>query len=158
MSNLGKAFENKFKDDWKACFPQSFIYRLPDQMSGYRGSSQNLCDFVCFNKGVLYLVECKSHAGASFPFDKLTQYVKLKEKYDEHVVGTRVGVLLWLYDKDKVLYVPIKTIIDLKEKGEKSIGVRHLNKDVRIIEIPIVKKRVFVDSDFSVLMNLEDGD
>ena len=61
------------------------------------------------------------------------------------------------YEKDKVFYIPIKTIKKLKEDGEKSIGLRHLDK-YRIIEIPSIKKRIFMDSDYSILTTLEDGD
>ena len=33
--NLGKSFEEKFKQDWIKTFPDSFIMRLYDQVSGY---------------------------------------------------------------------------------------------------------------------------
>ena len=35
MAVNGKAFEEHFKEGWKKSFPDSFILRLPDQMSGY---------------------------------------------------------------------------------------------------------------------------
>lgn len=42
--------------------------------------------------------------------------------------------------------------------GEKSIGLRMLNTDKKlynIIELPATKKRVFLEPDYSVLLDLE---
>ena len=153
--NYGKEFEQKFKEDWLKSFPDGFLCRLPDQMSGYKTTSKNLCDFIGFNLNTLYLIECKSCRGASIPMGNITQYDKLKEKIG--IKGVRVGVVLWLVDKDKVLYIPMSTIKQLKENGEKSIGIRHLT-EYNIKEIPSVKKRVFMDSDYSILLNLKDGE
>ena len=156
MNNLGKMFENKFKDNWKTCFPQGFIYRLPDQMSGYRYTSSNLCDFICFNEKILFLIELKSHKGASLPFKNITQYTKLKEKVDTQ--GVRAGVVLWLYEKDLVLYIPISTITQMKKDGKKSVGIKAIQEGYNIKIVPSIKKRVFMESDFSVLMSLKEGE
>ena len=51
----------------------------------------------------------------------------------------------------------MSTIKKLKNDGEKSIGIRHL-EEYNIKEIPSVKKRVFMDSDYSILKNLEEGE
>lgn len=156
MTSRGKQFEEKFKTDWVKSFPNGLLYRLPDQLSGYKSTSRNLCDFIGFNLNTLYLIECKSHRGASIPMENITQYDKLKNKIG--IPGVRAGVVLWLIDKDKVMYVPMSTIQKLKEEdGEKSVGIRHL-KDYNIYEIPSVKKRVFMDSDYSLLLNLKDGE
>ena len=45
--NLGKKFESVFREDWEKSFPNGFLYRLPDQMSGFAGScASNPCDFI----------------------------------------------------------------------------------------------------------------
>lgn len=152
-ANIGKNFEERFKLDWEKCFPDSFILRLPDQMSGYKSSS-NLCDFICFNKNILYLIECKAHKGASLPFTNITQYDKIKMKVG--IPGIRAGVVLWLYEKDKVFYIPISTIMKMKEDGEKSVGLRSLSK-YDIIEIPSKKLRTYMESNYSILSKLEEG-
>lgn len=154
MTSKGKSFEEKFKEDWKKSFPDSFILRLPDQMSGYNSSS-NLCDFICFNKNILYLIECKTHKNASLPFTNITQYDKIKMKVG--IKGVRAGVVLWLYDKDKVLYVPISTITQMKKDGKKSVGLKAIEEGYNIIEIPSKKKRVYMDSDYTCLSSLEEG-
>lgn len=50
----------------------------------------------------------------------------------------------------------------MKKDGEKSINYKKLvdkgyKKDYNIIMIPSEKKRVFMDSDYSVLLNLPEG-
>ena len=151
----GKEFEARFKQQFLASFPNSFILRLPDQVSGYKYTSSNICDFIGYAKGKLYLIECKSHLGASFPLSNLSQYNKLLPYVG--IPGVRVGVVLWLIDKDKIFYVPISTVIQMKIKNKKSISYKDIDK-WRIMEIPSIKKVVFMDSDYSVLDMLEEGD
>ena len=46
----------------------------------------------------------------------------------------------------------------MKQDGKKSVNVlKSQNEGYNIIEIPSVKKRVFMDSDYSVLLTLEEG-
>lgn len=151
----GKEFEARFKQQFLASFPNSFILRLPDQVSGYKYTSSNICDFIGYAKGKLYLIECKTHLGASFPLSNLSQYNKLLPYVG--IPGVRVGVVLWLIDKDKIFYVPISTVIQMKIKNKKSISYKDIDK-WRIMEIPSIKKVVFMDSDYSVLDRLEEGD
>lgn len=154
MPNYGKQFEDKFKQDWKKSFPKSFILRLNDQVSGYKFTSSNICDFIAYTHGKLFLLECKSHSGASLPFTDVPQYQRLKTY--SGFEGIRVGIVLWLYDKDKCLYVPIKTVTKLMSENQKSVGIRHM-QDEDIIEIPSNKKRVFMDSDYSFMTTLPEG-
>ena len=154
MSNYGKSFEVKFKQDWLKRFTNSFLLRLNDQVSGYKFTSVNICDFIGFTDGKLYLLECKSHGGASVPFDVISQYDKLK-RYSG-MKDIRAGVVVWLYEKDKCFYVPVKTITKLMNENQKSVGIRHIGTE-DIIEIPSVKKRVFMDSDYSILTELPEG-
>lgn len=151
--NKGKQFEMKFKEDFLK-LEGSSLDRLYDLMSGYKSMSQ-VCDFIGYVFPNEFYFECKSHKGASIPIENITQHEKMKKKIGIH--GVRAGVILWLYEKDKVLYIPSSTVEQLKKDGEKSIGIRHLGK-YNIKEIPSVKKRVFMDSDYSILKNLEDGE
>ena len=151
--NYGKAFEEKFKKDF-GLLEGSSIDRLYDTMNGYKSIKQ-ISDFIGFIYPNIFYLECKSHKGASLPLANITQYENLKKKVG--IPGARSGVILWLYEKDKVFYIPTATVTKLKEDGEKSVGLRHISK-YRIIEIPSVKKRVFMDSDYSVLKELDEND
>lgn len=149
--NYGKKFEEKFKGDWKKCFPSSFLLRLNDQITGYLTTSQNACDFISFTRKSLFLIECKSHDGASIPFSAIPQYERLlayKDMEDVYPV-----IIIWFKEKDKVLGVPIHEAEKMVKNGEKSIGLRMLDKkSYNIIDIPSVKKRVFMDTDYKYLV------
>ena len=153
MINYGKKFEERFKLDWTNSIEDSCIIRLYDNTSGYLSIS-NISDFICYKQPNIFFIECKSHKGASIPFDDISQYNKLIQVAG--IPGVRAGIVLWLYEKDKVFYVPVKTIKELKEIGEKSVGLRHLEK-YDIIEIPSKKLRVFMESDYSILLSLPEG-
>lgn len=156
MRDRGKQFEDKFRKDWMNSFPNSVIIRLPDQMSGYKTTSRNVCDFICFNDGILYLIECKSHKGASIPFDCIGQFSLMRNYVG--IKGVRVGVLLWLYEKDVEYYVPISTVEKMKKEGKKSVGIRSYFDEYNIKLIPSKKKKVFLDADYQVLLDLQEGE
>lgn len=150
--DYGKKFEERFKLDWVNSTGGAIV-RLYDNTSGYLSIS-NISDYICYKYPNLFFIECKSHKGASIPFTAISQYDKLLSF--SNIKGIRSGVVLWLYEKDIVLYIPVKTIKLLKDSGEKSVGIRHL-KDYDIIEIPSKKLRVFMESNYSVLLSLKEG-
>ena len=153
--NLGKKFEEKFKGDFLKSLPGSTIDRLKDTMTPYFNVS-NICDFIGYKFPHIFYLECKTHEGASIPFINITQYDELVKKVG--IEGVRAGVVLWLYEKDWVAYIPISTITKMKEDGKKSVGIKAVKEGYNIIEIPSVKLRTFMDSDYSVLLKLKDGE
>lgn len=154
--NRGKQFEDQFKKDWLRTIPESFILRLPDQQSGYFGTSRNICDFITFANRTLFLIECKSHAGASIPFDCISQYDRLVSYSGARNI--RCGVVIWLYDKDLVFYMPATTMKQMLADGKKSVGVRSFNEGYRLIKLPSDKIRVLMKTDYTPLLDLVDGD
>ena len=155
-NNKGKQFEQKFKSDFTQTVKDCSLDRIYDTTNGYMGI-RNICDFIGFKKPSIFYIECKSHEGNTFPLSNLSQYDKLITKIG--IPGVRAGVIIWFIDHDRVIYVPIKTIKQMKEDGKKSVNIRTIDKEgYRFIEIPSVKKRVFMDSDYSILTTLEDGD
>lgn len=153
--NKGKEFEVKLKSDFLNTVPNSTIDRLYDPVSGYVAIS-NICDFIGYSKPNIFYLEAKSHKGASLPFENITQYEKLKAKVG--IPGVRCGIVLWLYEKDIVMYIPISTITKMKNDGKKSVGLKAIEEGYNIKIIPSVKKRVFMDSDYSCLLELEEGE
>ena len=147
--NVGKQFEERFSKNWKESFPNSFVYRLHDQLSGYKVVSRNPCDFICFEHGRLHLIECKSHKGASMPFTNLRQYDEMI-KY-AGIENVFIGVVLWLMEKDVVIYIPLQTITQMMQDGKKSVGMQSIKDGYNILEIPSKKLRTFMQSDYSVL-------
>lgn len=151
----GKNFEQKFKVDFLKTVPNASLDRIYDTMNGFKAVT-NICDFIGYSYPNIFYIECKTHKGASIPFDKISQYNKLLPKVG--IPGVRAGIVLWLYEKDVgIIYVPILTVKKLKEDGEKSFGIRHLNNDkYPSIILPSTKKRIFYDTDYSPLLKLEE--
>ena len=153
-NNRGKQWEIKFKEDWKATMSPC-IDRLYDQMSGFVSIS-NISDFIGFKKPNIFYLECKSKEGNTFPISNLTQYEKLTCKVG--IDGVRAGVVLWMIDHDVVLYIPISTFTKLIKDGKKSFNIKMLgSQEYPHVVIPSVKKRVFLDCDYSCLGDLPEG-
>lgn len=151
--NRGKQFEKKFANDFLKV-ENSSLDRLYDVTSGYKSISQ-ISDFIGYIYPNIFYLECKTHKGNTFPLANLTQYEKLLPKVG--IKGVRVGMILWMIEHDVIVYIPISSIKKMKEDGKKSFNIKMLKENTyRIIEIPSVKKRVFLDADYSVLKNLKE--
>lgn len=157
MPSRGKQYENCVKENWRRTFPRGFLYRIRDQVSGLKGST-NISDFIGYVSGILFLIECKSHQGNTFPLVNLTQYNNLLAY--QSIPGIRMGVFLWMIDHGVEVYIPISTITAMKKDGIKSFNIKMLQKqDYRIFVFPSKRKRVFLESDYSLLINsLQEGD
>lgn len=145
----GKAFELKVRSDLKK-IPEISIDRIFDSVSGYKNIS-NISDLIFYKYPFICYGEIKSHLGNTFPIANLTQYEKLIAK--KGIKGVRAGVILWFIEHDKVLWIPIETFEKLKNDGAKSVNVKLDYDEYNILEIPSVKRRVFMDSDYSVLFS-----
>lgn len=159
-SSIGKKFEDRFKKDYIRCFPGTLCYRLPDQQSGYAGGgSSNPCDFMCYPGDCILMVECKAHKGASISFNDIRQYDKMLDF--KGLYKTFPGVVVWFYEKDTVIWVSIEEMEKMVTDGEKSIGLRMLKdnykKKYRIINIPSIKLRTFMETDYNYLVGVLNG-
>ena len=152
-TSLGKQFEQKFKENFKQSLPDAFIMRLYDITMGYK-SIDNYCDFICFDGTRMYMIDCKAHRGASIPFDAFPQYARLVDlKYANLITG----VVLWLYERDRVYFIPTYTFEKAKKAGLKSINPEKINRSkYLIVDIPSVKLRTFMNSDYTVLTTVPD--
>lgn len=153
MDDVGKKFESKLKEDWLK-LSDSTIDRLYDPVGGFHGIS-NVCDFIAYSFPYIFYLECKTIKGNTFPFSNLKQYEKLLAK--KNIKGVKAGVVIWFYEKDTIMFVPIEEAEKMITDGEKSVNCKKVvdnmyEKCYSIIQIPGIKKRVFIDSDYSVLL------
>lgn len=154
MENRGKAFEAKVKEDFLK-LPNASIDRLYDTMSGMYGV-RNLCDMIGYVYPNIFYLELKSYHGNTFPLADLRQYPKLLPKIG--IKGVRVGVVLWFIDHDTVLYIPISSIKKMKDDNKKSINIKMLSEGkYDMIKLPSIKKRVFMDTDYTPLLDMKEG-
>lgn len=154
--NRGKDFENKFKEDFQK-IPNSHVERIYDNVSGYK-SIRGRSDFITYLYPNQYFIECKAHYGNTFPWSEYRQYDDMLEVAG--IPGIRSGVVLWMIDHSLVVYLPVKTVEAMKQDGRKSFHIKDTDDGkYRIFSIPSIQKRVFMDSDYSVLKTLlRDGD
>ena len=151
----GKQFELKIREDFGK-IPSSLIYRLPDQFNGHRNTSQNPCDFFAYIYPYLFMLEAKSINGNTFPLTNFIQFKHLQQY--KGIPGIYRGIIIWFIEHGRVLYVPVKTIEKMLEDGKKSVNIRTIDNDgYEYIDIPSKKKRLFLDSDYSILTTLPEG-
>ena len=153
-SVYGKKFEQKFKEDWKCCFPGTFFFRLKDQVTGYKVTSQNPCDFLAMNNGYMWMLECKETQEGTLNFAKIPQLDRddgLKDFIGLKDVQTYI--IIWFRKHDKVIAVPAAEALRIKNDGNKSISLKMLeNKSYYIIDLPSVKLRTFLNTDYTYLI------
>lgn len=151
---IWQQWEKKFKEQYTKSFPGSLCQRIPNQMSGF-AEVNNSADFLCYDGKRLYYIDCKAHKGASFPFSAFPQFERLWEL--RNIPNLITGIALWLYERDGVFFVPTYTIEEMKKDGFKSINPKKVNKSKYFfIEVPSVKVRVFMNSDWTVLTDVPD--
>lgn len=153
--NKGKKFEARIKLDFQK-IPNVSIDRIYDTQSGYKTIS-NISDFIVYKYPNIFYIEAKSHKGNTFPLSCLTQYPKLILKKD--IPGVRAGVILWMIDHDKILYIPISTFQKLYRDKKKSFNINMIgDKNYKSIIIPAKKLISFFECDFTVLFDIDDKD
>lgn len=149
--NRGKQFEQKLKEDFSK-MSGAYIYRVPDQLGGLKGQT-GICDFIGFCYPSIFFLEAKTILGNTFPITNFTQFDKLMSIPD--VRGVHRGVVIWFQTHDTVVYVPMTTFVKLKQDNKKSFNIKYIDsKEYECLVIPSIKKRVFMDSNYSVLLSL----
>lgn len=155
MINRGKQWEKRFEQDWQNSFPQGVVIRLADQVSGYKNTSKNICDFICFDSYHFWLAECKTITGNTFPASNFTQLEKLLPYAS--LPNVRAGVFIWYIDHSRVLFIPASSFKRLIDDGLKSFNINKTSfEKYNAIEIPCKVKRVFPKCDYTSLQKLED--
>jgi len=160
--NYGKQFEKQIFEAFKRV-PQVSIDRIPDQVTKYKGSSSNICDFIAYKYPILFYLECKSVHGSSLSIHSVPKpdkkgelhgfYGNIRDNQWEglmaksQVQGVQAGVLVWWVDKDVTKYIPISTLAILYASGQKSI--RYDYEELPTITIQGKKKRTLFNYDMA---------
>lgn len=135
---LGKKAEAKIRE-WLDKPSEDYCFdRIPDQTSGYFGSS-NICDFDCYKYPYMYYIESKETEHDRWEFNQLTDIQRegLYGKSQIHGVYGLVIVLFTTYKRAVIL-----DIRDIVESGEKSINIKKIDKwSIPYVEINTVPSR-----------------
>lgn len=146
--NRGKQFEDVIKQAFLK-LPDVSIDRLHDQMTGYKVTSANICDFIVYKEPYEYYIECKSVHGNTLPFSNITnnQWNGMLEK--SKIPGVKAGVICWWIDKDVTAFIPIVLLEQWKVSGYKSVRYDDIQGCPYTIKLYGKKKRVFFDYDMT---------
>lgn len=128
LTNLGKKAEAKIKE-WLNRPEEGFCFdRLPDQMTGFFGST-NICDFTLFKSPNYYYIESKATYNDNFPFSMLTdtQYDEMLKK--SAIAGVKSYVIVLFASYQKAFILDIRDIdAQIKSGGPKSINIKKIDK------------------------------
>lgn len=145
--NRGKQFEAAIKEAIEKC-PNISIDRFQDPAAGYAGI-RNICDFVTYSYPFQYYFECKSFYGNTLNFQSSIskdQWDGLKAK--SVIPGVFAGVIAWFIDHDVTVYIPIESLVELKNSGRKSLNIKDITSNsIPFITVPGKKKRVLFEYD-----------
>ena len=144
MVNAGKIFENDFISSVP---PTAWHYRLRDTAGTWQGgegarfSISNICDFILFNQGNLFLLELKSHKGKSLPFSCIKEkHLEDLVKANEHQ-GIHSYMVINFRDTEETYAVYAHRILKfMQESGKKSIPISYCRDNG--LFIPQEKKKV----------------
>lgn len=154
-AGYGKNFELKFKEDILKIDGVS-VDRLIDGMSGYKITSRQVADFIAYKKPYLFYIELKVvEKGNTLNLQRIRQYELMTSKVG--IDGVNVGVVTWFVEHGLVCYTPIEEVTRLKREGYKSIHknmVDNFDGGFETYSIPGKKKRVFIDSDYTKLIEI----
>lgn len=134
--NHGKIFEKDFISSFKE---ETFTYRFKDSASSWQGGEQsrftptNICDFMVYTKGLLWLLELKSHMGKSLPLSCIRekQIEGLMSAYNK---GVRAGLIINFREVNKTYYLPIISVIAFTAQTDrKSIPIEWIEKEGELI-------------------------
>lgn len=152
-TNRGKQFEQQIRQALDR-LEDSYVFRIPDQMTGYMGS-KNPCDFIVYRYPNLYLLECKCCYGTSFSYKNITPYQQQSLIYaGELISGVVAGYLIWFIDRGSTVFISADYVAELQSQGKKSLSVRNLTDD-RILRIKGKKRNILYDYDLSDLIKGE---
>lgn len=141
--NEGKKFEEDFKKSMDKY--NIWNYRLRDSSgswsnsNGSRFTPKNICDYIAYKNGALYLLELKSHKGSSLPYTAISDY-QLKGLSNIDYSGIKAYFIINMRDKEKTYAIEAQKIKNYIEKSErKSISIEFMESEG--IEIKGIKKR-----------------
>ena len=69
-----------------------------------------------------------------------------------NIPGLFAGTVIWFYDHDRVIFVPIQTWKQIEDEEKKSFNIKMVGT-YDCVELPSKKKRVFMDTDYTALID-----
>jgi recombination protein U len=140
--DLGKKAEKKIKE-WLDRKEDGYSFdRIPDQLSGFYGSS-NICDFQCYKCPYQYYIESKATWHDRFEFNKITDK-QLNEVADKSFIEGVFGLCIVLFAAHQRAFIfnmqDIRSCIE--NNITKSLNIKKIDKwPIKFAEIKTILSR-----------------
>ena len=149
LTNVGKKAESKIRE-WLDKPEEGFwLYRIPDQQTGFFGSN-NPCDFFLYRMPNFYLIESKATYEDRFSFNMISpnQHEKMLKAAETSGVTSYVAVLFASYQR--MFLLNIRDIAGSERVGKKSLNIKKIDKwNLPYIEVrTIPSRKQLLDYDF----------
>ena len=140
--DLGKKAEKKIKE-WLDRKEDGYSFdRIPDQLSGFYGSS-NICDFQCYKYPYQYYIESKATWKDRFDFDMITDK-QLNEVSDKSFIRGVFGLCIVLFASYQRAFIFNMQDIRLciENNITKSLNIKKIDKwSIKYAEIETIPSR-----------------
>ena len=142
-----------FEDDFKSSFREDqlpLLTRLYDTTNGFAGV-KNPCDFILYNRPYQLNLELKVTHDRRLPFADVTdfQWTSLTER--DTKPGMMAGLMICYYNEQRVFFVPMTIVNQVKDAGLKSI--HFIDAERYGIELTMFMKRKHFTLDVDKFMN-----
>jgi penicillin-binding protein-related factor A (putative recombinase) len=102
------------------------------------------------------MLECKETKEGTINFAKIPQLARLKDYIG--LTDVQPYIIVWFSKHDKVIACHASEALKMQADGKKSISLKMLDdKSYNIIDLPSVKKRVFLETDYTYLLHKVKG-
>lgn len=139
---LGKKAEAKIKE-WLNKPEEGYSFdRIPDQLSGFYGSS-NICDFTCYKYPYMYYIESKATTHDRFDFSMLSDIQRNGLVAKDKIEGVW-GLVFVLFAEHKRAFLLSATDIQkcIDEDITKSLNIKKIDKwPIKYAEIKTIPSR-----------------
>jgi len=157
-NNLGKWFEARFLENWRATVKNSCIDRLKDTSNNFikrdaewkcKEFVVNPSDFIGTTEKYTWYLECKSICGNTWSDPRQLERLWPRDS----IPGVKTLYVLWWRDFGKIIGFSASTYKKILEDGNCSINYKKhvLNDKYDFIIFPINFDRGLINADYSVL-------
>lgn len=141
LTQLGKKAEKKIQE-WLDRPQDGYCFdRIPDQMNGFRGSS-NICDFTLFKAPNFYYIESKATYEDNFPYTMITEFQYKNMLKKSPISGVKCYVIVLFATYKRAFILDIRDIEKEQIEGRKSLNIKKIDKwKIPYIEIETIPSR-----------------
>ena len=141
----GKDFEDDFKDSFTED-KLVLLTRLYDTTNGFAGV-KNPCDFILYNQPYQLSLELKVTHDKRLSFDNVTPFQWESLTARDKIPGMMAGLMFCYYQEQRVFFVPMVVINQIRDIGLKSIHFKDAERYGIELTVFMKRKHFTVDVD-----------